>query len=129
MHADPAGPSEQKGQPGLGVSLPRAALSGLCPRCGAKTLFAAPAALAHECSNCGLDIAGLERGGRFVGVVTMLLALVLILAALGVDEWLRPPLWLSLLVWGPVTVGGVVFALRFYKTMWVYHEFEERQQP
>ncbi len=123
MNADPAGPSEQKGQPGL-IS---AALSGLCPRCGAKTLFTTPAALAEECRACGLDFHALERGGRFVGVVTMLLALMLIMAALGIDEWLRPPLWLSLLVWGPVTIGAVVFALRFYKTMWVYHEFEERQ--
>ena len=123
MNADPAGPNEQKGQPGL-VS---AALSGLCPRCGAKTLFAAPAGLAHECAKCGLDILSLERGGRFVGVVTMLLALVLILAALGVDEWLRPPLWASFLFWGPVTVGAVIFGLRFYKTMWVYHQYEERQ--
>mgnify|MGYP006170369651 FL=1 len=123
MNADPAGPSEQKGQPGL-VS---AALSGLCPRCGAKTLFAAPAGLADECSACGLDILSLERGGRFVGVVTMLLALVLILAALGVDEWLRPPLWASFLFWGPVTAGAVIFGLRFYKTMWVYHQYEERQ--
>ena len=118
-------PTEKKGQPGL-VS---AALSGLCPRCGAKTLFAAPAALADECGACGLDIVSLERGGRFVGVVTMLLALVLILAALGVDEWLRPPLWASFLFWGPVTVGAVIFGLRFYKTMWVYHQYEESQQP
>lgn len=118
-------PTEKKGQPGL-VS---AALSGLCPRCGAKTLFAAPAGLADECSACGLDILALERGGRFVGVVTMLLALVLIMAALGVDEWLRPPLWASLLFWGPVTVGAVIFGLRLYKTMWVYHQYEERHQP
>lgn len=118
-------PDEQKGQPGL-LS---AALSGLCPRCGAKTLFAAPAALANECADCGLNFTSLERGGRFVGVVTMLVALVLILAALGVDEWLRPPLWVSFLVWGPVTIGAVVFGLRFYKTMWVYHQYEERQQP
>lgn len=122
MRADP-GPTENKGQSGL-VS---AALSGLCPRCGAKTLFAAPAGLADECSACGLDLRALERGGRFVGVVTMLLALVLILAALGVDEWLRPPLWASLVFWGPVTVGSVIAALRFYKTMWVYHQFEENQ--
>jgi uncharacterized protein (DUF983 family) len=121
-------PSEQKGQPGLGVSLPRAALSGLCPRCGERTLFAGAALLAEECSTCGLDIIALERGGRFVGVVTMLVALVLIMAALGVDEWLRPPLWASFLFWGPVTVGSVVFALRFYKTMWVYHQYEEREQ-
>lgn len=111
-----------KGQPGL-VS---AALSGLCPQCGARTLFAAPAALADECTNCGLDIINLQRGGRFVGVLTALLALVLICAALGVDEWLRPPLWVSFLFWGPVTVGSVVFGLRLYKTMWVYHQYEER---
>jgi uncharacterized protein (DUF983 family) len=123
MSAGPSGPSEHKGQPGL-VS---AALSGLCPRCGARTLFAAPAGLADECTSCGLDLLSLERGGRFVGVVTMLLALVLILAALGVDEWLRPPLWASLLVWGPVTVGSVILGLRFWKTMWVYHQYEERQ--
>lgn len=116
-------PKENGGQPGL-VS---AALSGLCPRCGAKTLFAAPAALAEECGNCGLDILSLEGGGRFVGVLTMLLALVLILAALGVDEWLRPPLWLSFVVWAPVTVGAVIGGLRFYKTMWIYHQYEESQ--
>jgi uncharacterized protein (DUF983 family) len=124
MNADP-GPTEKKGQPGL-VS---AALSGLCPRCGAKTLFAAPAGLAETCAHCELDIVSLERGGRFVGVVTMLLALVLILAAMGVDEWLRPPIWASLVFWAPVTVGAVIFGLRFYKTMWVYHQYEESQQP
>lgn len=124
MNAGPAGPSEQKGQPGL-IS---AALSGLCPRCGAKTLFAGPAGLAEDCTNCGLDIISLERGGRFVGLVTMVLALVLIMAALAVDGWLRPPLWVSLLFWGHLTVAAVIFCLRLYKTMWVYHEFEESQQ-
>jgi len=117
-------PTEKKGQPGI-VS---AALSGLCPRCHAPYLFAAPAALADECSACGLDIRALERGGRFVGVVTMLLALVLIMAALAVDEWLRPPLWASLVFWGPVTVGSVIGGLRLYKTMWVYHQYEERSE-
>jgi uncharacterized protein (DUF983 family) len=118
-------PTEQKGQPGL-VS---AALSGLCPRCGAKTLFEGPAQLADECGNCGLHFLALERGGRFVGVVTMLLALALILAALAVDEWLKPPLWASFLFWGPVTIASVIGGLRFYKTMWVYHQYEESQQP
>lgn len=116
-------PTDKKGQPGI-VS---AALSGLCPRCGARTLFEGPAQLADECRACGLDLLALERGGRFVGILTMLLALVLIVAALAVDEWLRPPLWASFLFWGPVTVGTVVVALRLYKTMWVYHQYEERQ--
>ncbi|WP_181443459.1 DUF3291 domain-containing protein [Porphyrobacter sp. YT40] len=110
------------------IPLWQCAWRGLCPNCRAPTLFEAPARVALICSNCQLDLGALERGGRFVGVVTMLLALVLILAALGVDEWLRPPLWASLLFWGPVTVASVVFGLRFYKTMWVYHQYEERPQ-
>ncbi|WP_232305250.1 DUF983 domain-containing protein [Erythrobacter dokdonensis] len=112
----------------MGVSLARAALSGLCPRCGAKTLFAAPAGLAEECASCGLDFLTLERGGRFVGVLTMLLALVLIFAALGVDEWLRPPLWASLAFWAPVTVGTVIGALRLYKTIWIYHSYQGSEE-
>ena len=40
-----------KGQPGL----VQAALFGLCPNCGAKTLFAGPARFADRCGNCGLD--------------------------------------------------------------------------
>jgi uncharacterized protein (DUF983 family) len=99
----------------------------LCPRCGARTLFAAPAALADQCANCGLDFIDLQRGGRFVGVLTAVLAVVLIMAAVGVDEWLRPPLWASFLFWGPVTVGAVIGGLRLYKTMWVYHQYEERE--
>ena len=122
MHPDES-PKQDKGQPGL-VS---AALSGLCPRCGERTLFSAPAGLADACANCGLDIINLERGGRFVGVVTALLAVVLILAAIATDEWLRPSLWLTFAFWGPVTVAAVILALRFYKTMWVYHQYEERQ--
>lgn len=114
-------PTEHKGQPGL-VS---AALSGLCPRCGARTLFAAPAGLAEQCTNCGLDFRRLEPGGRFVGIVTMLLALALIFTGLAVDEWLKPPLWASIGFWGLVTAGSVILALRFYKTMWVYHQYEE----
>jgi uncharacterized protein (DUF983 family) len=114
-------PKENKGQPGLAL----AALYGLCPRCCGRTLFASPAQLADECAHCGLDVLRLQRGGRFVGVVTMLLALALILAALATDEWLRPPLWASFLFWGPVTVGSVMYGLRCWKTMWVYHQYEE----
>lgn len=113
-------PSDKGGQPGV-LS---AALSGLCPRCGAKCLFAAPAQFANTCSACGLNFLTLERGGRFVGVLTMLLALLLMLAALGLDVLLQPPLWLSLIVWTPLTVGVVIGGLRLYKTAWLYHQYE-----
>ncbi|KPP93371.1 DUF983 domain-containing protein [Erythrobacter sp. HL-111] len=117
-----SGPEREKGQPGLG----RAALFGLCPRCGAPTLFEAPARIALSCEACGLDLGALERGGRLAGLLTMVLAAVLIGAALGVDALLRPPLWLSALVWAPLTVGGVIFALRFYRTALLYRQYDRR---
>jgi uncharacterized protein (DUF983 family) len=116
-------PTETKGQPGF---VP-AALSGLCPRCGAKTLFDGGAQLADECAQCGLDFLSLERGGRFVGVVAMLIALALIMAALGIDAWLRPPLLPSLVFWCLAAAGSVIGGLRLYKAMWVYHGYEESQ--
>ncbi|MEQ8410910.1 MAG: DUF983 domain-containing protein [Erythrobacter sp.] len=119
MHEGP-GPDAQKGQPGLG----RAALFGLCPRCGERTLFEAPARIALTCEACGLDLGALERGGRLAGLFTMVLAAVLIALALGVDAVLRPPLWLSALVWAPLTVGGVIFALRFYRTALLYRQYQ-----
>jgi len=116
-----SGPDDQKGQPGLG----RAALFGLCPRCGERTLFEAPARIALSCEVCGLDLGALERGGRLAGLFTMVLAAVLIGVALGLDTLLRPPLWLSALIWAPITVGGVIFALRFYRTALLYSQYEK----
>lgn len=116
-----SGPDAGKGQPGLG----RAALFGLCPRCGERTLFEAPARIALTCDACGLDLGALERGGRLAGLFTIVLAALLIGAALGLDALLRPPLWLSALVWAPLTVGGVIFALRFYRTALLYRQYEE----
>jgi uncharacterized protein (DUF983 family) len=101
-----------------------AAFKGLCPRCGERTLFEAPARVALKCSSCELDLGALERGGRLGGVLTALVAIVLILIAYAIEATLRPPLWLQAAFWAPVTVGVVIFALRFFKTMLLYAGYE-----
>ena len=45
-----------------GVTPWRAALQGLCPRCGTKTLFAGLASFAPRCRACGLDFAAFNVG-------------------------------------------------------------------
>ncbi len=102
-----------------------AALSGLCPRCHAPTVFAAPAAIAESCGQCGLAFRPLERGSRWAGVLTLLLASVLSGIALAVDAVLAPPLWLQAAFWAPVTVGSVIFALRLFKTVLLYARYEQ----
>lgn len=115
-------PGHEKGQPGI----VQAALSGLCPRCGEPTLFEAPARIALKCGSCGLDLASYERGARFAGLLTVLIAVLLATLAIFADMALQPPFWLQLAFWAPVTVGTVLFVLRFYKTALLYARYEKR---
>jgi uncharacterized protein (DUF983 family) len=117
------GPTNSKGQPGI-VS---AALSGLCPRCGGKSLFEAPARIALECSQCGLKFSEFERGGRFAGLVTMAVAALLITVAMVIENAYRPPLLLQALIWAPVTITAVLGTLRLYKTALLYARYDKVQ--
>ncbi|MEO1648812.1 MAG: DUF983 domain-containing protein [Pseudomonadota bacterium] len=122
MQGNPV-PDPSKGQSGL----LQAALFGLCPNCGAPTLFEAPARVAGQCPACGQELAALERGGRLAGLLTIAVAALLITAAITVEELLRPPLWLQVIVWAPLTVAAVLGGLRLFKTASVYQEFMSSQ--
>ncbi|MEM9085218.1 MAG: DUF983 domain-containing protein [Pseudomonadota bacterium] len=118
MQGNPV-PDPSKGQSGL----LQAALFGLCPNCGAPTLFEAPARVAGQCPACGQELAALERGGRLAGLLTIVIAALLITVAMAVEEFLRPPLWFQVVVWAPLTVASVLAALRLFKTASVYRHF------
>ncbi|MDJ0977062.1 MAG: DUF983 domain-containing protein [Erythrobacter sp.] len=118
-----ASPKNTKGQPGL----IQAALFGMCPRCGARTLFEAPAQVAGTCRACAQPLAELERGGRLAGLLTLLIAALLITAAIALDEYARPPIWVHVILWAPLTVGAVLGALRLFKTASVYRRYEAAQ--
>lgn len=115
---------QTKGQPGIG----QAALFGLCPHCHARTLFAAPAQVAGECSACGLELAALERGGRLAGLLTIATAFLLMALAFALDEMLRPPIWLHVLLWAPLTVLSVLGVLRLFKAAGVYRQYARIEQ-
>lgn len=107
-------------------SIVEAAFKGRCPRCGAKSLFEAPAQLALKCSHCDLPFAELEGGGRFAGMFTAIVAILLIMAATGLDIWLRPPFWLQVAFWGPVTVVLVFASLRLFKVLPLLASYQRR---
>ena len=56
----------------------------------------------------------------------MVVAIVLIVAALAIDEAFRPPLWLQLVIWAPVTIGAVLGVLRLFKVVNLYANYERR---
>jgi len=112
-------PSSAKGQPGL----IRAALFALCPVCGASGVFggvfAAPAVFVPHCRGCGTDFVAHEASGRLLYPIILPLVIILVLAALRIDDALRPPLWVHALIWPPVVAFVIIGGLRLVKLAWL----------
>lgn len=102
-----------KGQPDV---LP-AALFGLCPQCGHKTLFARFTRFSDKCRACGLDFDRFNVGDGPAAFLTLIVGAVILGLALAVDANLKPPMWVHVLLWVPLTVAAVVGALRVSKAL------------
>lgn len=100
-----------KGQSGL----VRTALFGLCPRCGAKSLWEAPAAFAQRCRGCELAFEDYEPRGRGLYFVLLPLIALLIGGALKFDDLVRPPLWLMLGLIVAVVPAVIIGVIRLMK--------------
>jgi uncharacterized protein (DUF983 family) len=100
-----------KGQPGM---IP-AALFGLCPDCGAKTLFAGPISFAPQCVVCGLNYSAFNVGDGPAALLTMVLGALIIILAFMLEIAAHPPFWVHAILWVPLTVALALLLLRFSK--------------
>ena len=101
-----------------------AGLKGLCPRCGAKTLFADHwLKFADRCTACGLDFEQFNVGDGPAAFLTLILGTIIVALAIMLELTLHPPLWLHMLIWIPVTLAGVVASLRLAKGALMSAEF------
>ncbi|MGN6498190.1 MAG: DUF983 domain-containing protein [Tsuneonella sp.] len=115
----PPGDLPLKGQSGIA----QAALFGLCPRCGARTLFAGWVKFAPRCRACGLDFDRFNVGD---GPAALLILVIGALIA-GLAIWLQlaaePPFWVHVLLWVPLTTLAVVLGLRASKAALLASEY------
>ena len=102
------------------------ALHGLCPRCGARTLFRGPVAFAPHCRACGLDFAQFNVGDGPAAFLTLIVGAIVAGAAVLIDLRLHPPFWVHFLLWPPVTVGLVLALLRVAKGMLLALEYRHK---
>ena len=102
---------DTKGQPDV---IP-AALFGLCPRCGQKTLFSQFTAFADNCRACGLDYSQYNVGDGPAAFLTLIVGGVVLALALVVELNFFPPMWVHALLWFPLTILLVVVTLRASK--------------
>jgi uncharacterized protein (DUF983 family) len=118
----PGEPEDTKGRPPIA----EAALFGLCPRCGARTLFGGWTAFAARCRACGLDLARYNVGD---GPAAFLILIIGALVA-GLAIWLQlavePPFWVHALLWVPLTTALVIGGLRLSKAALLASEYRNR---
>lgn len=108
-----------KGQPGLA----EAALFGLCPQCGNRTLFAGLTRFAETCRVCGLDFTRFNVGDGPAAFLTMVVGAMIVGLALWLDFAVHPPFWIHALIWIPVTTGAVIWGLRISKAALLASEY------
>ena len=103
-----------------------AALWGLCPRCGARTLFAGWTSFAPRCRACGLDFAAFNVGDGPAAFLTMIIGALVVAMMVWVQLTAAPPWWVHVLLWVPLATAGVIFGLRLAKAALLQSEFRNR---
>jgi len=108
------------------VSPPQAALKGLCPRCGARTLFAGLATFAPKCRACGLDYAGFNVGDGPAAFLIFIVGGLVVGLAIALELSASPPWWVHVILWVPLTAALTIGLLRIAKGLLLALEYRHR---
>jgi|SRR5215217_874034 len=101
-------------------------LGGLCPRCGAKTLFAGFARFASRCRACGLDYDAFNVGDGPAAFLTLGIGALVTALAITLELAASPPWWLHVILWLPITLALVLGSLRYSKGALLALEYRHR---
>ena len=67
------------------------------------------------CPSCGLDLSAEDAGDGPAVFVIFFLGLIVVALAAIVELKFGPPLWLHMMLWGPLILGGAILLLRPFK--------------
>ena len=110
---------------GAAPSLAAATFEGLCPRCGARTLFAGLARFAPACRSCRLDFASFNVGDGPAAFLILIVGAIVAVGAILLDQMVSPPWWVHL-IWVPIGAGLTIYGLRVGKATLIYQEYKHR---
>ncbi|QDP19700.1 DUF983 domain-containing protein [Sphingomonas xanthus] len=110
---------------GAAPSLAAASLQGLCPQCGARTLFAGLARFASNCRRCDLDFQSCNVGDGPAAFLILIVGAILAVAAIMLDLSASPSWWVHL-IWVPAGAALTLAGLRIGKAALIYQEHNHR---
>jgi uncharacterized protein (DUF983 family) len=103
-----------------------AGLACKCPRCGEGPVFRGYLKVASRCESCGLDLAFAENGDGPAVIIIFIVGAIVGTAALLLDMAARPPLFVHLLIWLPVTLIICLALLRPFKALMIALQYRTR---
>jgi len=103
-----------------------AALRGLCPQCGERTLFAGILTFAPKCRVCGLDITGFNVGDGPAAFLIFIVGGLVTGLAIALELGAGPPWWVHVLIWPPLTTALTIGLLRLAKGLLLALEYKNR---
>lgn len=89
-----------------------AGLRGRCPNCGSGRLFSGFLTVAPVCDHCGYDLAKADSGDGPAVFVILIAGFLCAFAMLFVEMAYRPPIWVHLVVFLPLTLAVCIGLLR-----------------
>ncbi len=101
-------------------------MRGLCPACGAASLFAGTLRFADSCPRCGLDFGRFNVGDGPAAFLTLIVGTLIAGLAIWLELAMSPPWWVHVLIWLPVTIIGVMLSLRVAKAALLALEYKNK---
>lgn len=119
----PEGPTPDASRTWVAPALLRVAIQGLCPQCGAPTLFAGTLRFASRCPSCSLDIESFNVGDGAAAFLIFIIAALVFIGVIVVQLAYSPPWWVHVMIWAPVTLILTIGLLRVSKAALLAAEF------
>lgn len=101
-------------------------LQGLCPRCGARTLYKGLATFTRSCRACGLDYAAFNVGDGPAAFLVLIVGAILTGLAIALELGAGPPFWVHVLLWVPLGSILVIGSLRVAKGVLLALEYRHK---
>ncbi len=104
----------------------RAGIACRCPRCGRDPLFYGLLRVRPSCEVCGLDLSAQDAGDGPAVFVILFLGLIVVALAAIVEIEYSPPIWVHLMLWTPLILGGSILLLRPFKGVLIALQYRHR---
>ncbi len=102
------------------------ALRCACPRCGQGALYDGLLSVRDKCDKCGLDYTRLDSNDGAAFFIIVGYSAVLIPLALWLELALTPPIWVHVVLWVPVVLGGSVLLQRPLKAWLMAQQYRHK---